>query len=254
LAHREVLASAAEDALEPTAGCYTTARFEGGRVRHGTRIARRLVRDAARLGLPPLDEASCLRALRALGEAAFGAGAGIVRLSASAAGDGRLRLVGTARPLGPERPAWHAGRARTLHPGPDAFSGTKRAGPTWLEAARAERAAGGVDELLLFDAAGRLVEGTRTTPIVVGGDGCAVTPPLARGGVAGVAREILLDRVPELSECDVDAAALAAARELVAVNAVRGARAVAWFDGAPLGGGRPGPLAARLAAALDAED
>ena len=43
-----------------------------------------------------------------------------------------------------------------------------------------------------------------------------------------------------------------AAREIVTVNAVRGATAITAVDGAPVGDGRPGPLARALAAALAA--
>jgi branched-subunit amino acid aminotransferase/4-amino-4-deoxychorismate lyase len=241
-------------APQPGAGpaCYTTARYEAGGVRHAARVVRRLARDARRLGLGPLDEALCHAGLAELGRACFGAGSGIVRLEARATRAG-VRLLATARPLAPDPPQWRARVSREVHPGPRAGAGTKRAGDPVIERARVEARADGLDEVLLLDAAGRLVEGSRTSLVVRGPRDRLRTPPLARGGVEGVAREILLERVPELEEDDVPAAELARADEIVAVSAPRGARAVVALGGAAVADGRPGASAGRLAAVLDAE-
>jgi D-alanine transaminase len=108
----------------------------------------------------------------------------------------------------------------------------------------------GSDEALLVDAAGRLIEGARTNAIIVDAAGGLSTPPLALGAVAGIAREVLLERVPELVERIVLEAELRHAREIIAVNAVRGARPIVRLDDAPVGNGRPGPWARRLDEAL----
>src|SRR5215813_5703124 len=76
------------------------------------------------------------------------------------------------------------------------------------------------------------------------------TPPGALGAVAGIAREVLLERVPELEERIVSLRELSRAAEIVAVNAVRGARAVVALDGRPVGAGVPGPASRRLDAEL----
>jgi D-alanine transaminase len=68
--------------------------------------------------------------------------------------------------------------------------------------------------------------------------------------VAGIARAVALERVPELAERSLGERELRAAREIVALNSVRGARPVTRLDGARVGDGRPGPWAGRLAAAL----
>jgi branched-subunit amino acid aminotransferase/4-amino-4-deoxychorismate lyase len=65
-----------------------------------------------------------------------------------------------------------------------------------------------------------------------------------------VAREILLERVPEIAETELRRRSLEEARELVAVNAVRGALPVVELDGEPVGDGRTGPAAMRLQEAL----
>jgi branched-chain amino acid aminotransferase len=218
-----------------------------GRVRCLDRHVRRLRRDAGALGLAEPDPSLCERALRELAREAFGAGDGIVRLEWRGA-----RLVGRPRPLGDERDTWRAVLSRAVHPGPGATAGVKRIDLPHVARARAEARAAGADEAILLDAEGRVVEGARTNLVIALAGGTAVTPPLARGGVAGLAREIVLEGAPEIREVDLSRDDLFAARELVATNGVRGARPVVAIDGRPVGDGRPGPLARRLAALLEA--
>lgn len=234
-------------------GVYTSARVSGGVARHGERHARRLVRDAAALALGTIDPGRCLEAFARLGVASFGAGAGIVRLQASRDGDGRARLVGVTRALGPARDAFVAVDACFAHPGPAPWGGAKVTGHLHHVLARDAATRAGADEALLFDVAGRLVEGARTNLVALLADGTLATPPAARGGVAGVALAIVREREPALVERDLGRDDVATARELVALNAVRGAIAIVRLDGAPVGDGAPGPCARRLAALLDAE-
>jgi branched-subunit amino acid aminotransferase/4-amino-4-deoxychorismate lyase len=234
--------------------CYTTGRWTGVRVRHGAPLADRLVRDAARLGLGALDLEGCLAALERAGREAFGAGEGVVRLDARRGEGGEPQLVAQTRPVGPEPDAWSAVVARALHEGPGPFPGAKRSPWACIEQARAETAAARVDDALLFDAAGRLVEAGRTSLVVVRADGRALTPPLARGGVRSVAREIALAAHAEIAEGDVTLDEVRRARELVALNAVRGARPIVRLDARPVGAGTPGPLAVALRSLLDAAE
>jgi branched-subunit amino acid aminotransferase/4-amino-4-deoxychorismate lyase len=214
------------------------------------RHARRLWRDARRLGLTGLPEQACLEALEALARESFPERAGCVRLEARDDGRGRACLVGSARELGPEPAAWSAVLSPLPHPGPSAWPGAKLTARAFYERAVRDAATAGADEALLLDAEGRLVEGARTNLVVALGPHDLRTPALARGAVAGVARELALERVPELREADVAAGELRGARELLALNAVRGAVAVVRLDGRAVGDGRPGPWAARLALAL----
>jgi branched-subunit amino acid aminotransferase/4-amino-4-deoxychorismate lyase len=231
-------------------GCYTTARVAGGRPWLAERHVARLRRDAARLGLPPPSEAECRRALADGAARAGGRGEGILRLELRAGEDGRARLWVTARPLGSDPLQWTALSAPLLHGGPGPAPGVKLLGRPDLEAARRAAREAGADEALLFDAEGRLVEGARSSLVVVTEEGAWRTPPLGRGGVAGLAREIALGGLAGLEEADVSRGELVRAREIVALNAVRGARPIVRLDGAPVGPGRPGPLAGRLAALL----
>ncbi|HKE10548.1 MAG TPA: aminotransferase class IV, partial [Myxococcota bacterium] len=122
-----------------------------------------------------------------------------------------------------------------------------------FDLAREAARSAGADDALLFDTGGRLVEGARTNAIVVLHDGTLATPPLSRGAVAGIVREILCERMPELVERDVSLRELVRARELVLTNAVRGAVSVVSLDGHRLGSGAPGQAAAQFRAVLDAE-
>lgn len=223
-------------------------------VRHLERHVARIVRDAALLGLGALAPEAARAELVALARRAFPDGVGVIRLEARAGGRGRPpRLLGATRALDPEPPCWRALVSPLPHPGPSPWSRAKSSERDAYERALAQARAAGAHEALLADAGRRLVEGARTSLVVVDGDGRARTPPLARGAQAGIARSLLLERVAELAEADVTLDELAGARELVAVNAVRGARPIVAIDGRPVGDGRPGPWAERLAAALDAD-
>jgi branched-subunit amino acid aminotransferase/4-amino-4-deoxychorismate lyase len=213
----------------------------------------RLLRDALALGLA-FEPGLARRAFAELARAAFGPGEGIVRLEARRTPNGATQLVAHARGLGPEPDTWHAGLAREVHPGtwPGA-PGAKLAGRTSLVRAREEAAARLWQEGLLLDATGRLVEGTRSNLAVQDVGGPARTPPLSRGAVAGVAREILLG-CGALHEGDVSRDELARASEVVALSSVRGARAIVRIGERRVGDGRTGELARRLDAVLASAD
>jgi branched-subunit amino acid aminotransferase/4-amino-4-deoxychorismate lyase len=210
-----------DSAFSEGRGCYTSARIQGGRARFAERHVARLVREARELQLGSLDAALVRRALEELAQAAFGPGDGVVRLQASRDGDGRLHLIGVPRPLGPEPSEWSAIVVALTHEGGGLRAGLKVSSRLTLAlAADAAREAG------------------------------PATPPDAKGAVSGIARAVALERIPEIQERDVSSAELRGAREVIALNAVRGACPITRIDGAPVGDGRPGPWAARVAAAL----
>ena len=213
------------------------------------RHARRLVRDALLLDLGRLDFDSCLHALEELAAPTRDGSTAIIRLAVERHG-GALRLVPSQRAWGDDPPTWRAAIAKHAHPGASMSSQAKSTARALYEKALAAAQAAGAQDALLFDRAGFLVEGARTNVVVVRADGALVTPPLARGCVAGIAREVLFDVVPELREDDVAVGELAIARELIAINAVRGARAITHLDDAAIAGAKPGPWCERLALAL----
>jgi len=171
-----------------------------------------------------------------------------VRLQLSRDAAGALHSVGRARALGPDPAVWRAVSAPTPHPGPSGGHKQSARGVWALAEAAAQRA--GADEALLFDAAGRLVEGARSNLVFLDAEGRLCTPPLERGAVAGIALEVIGEELPELRHRDLSRCGLFAAPGVAAINSVRGARALASLDGRALGP-EGEPLAQRLEAALD---
>jgi D-alanine transaminase len=102
----------------------------------------------------------------------------------------------------------------------------------------------------LLDATEHLIEGASSNLFVASREGALWTPPIASGAVAGIARSVALERIPEIEERDIAKPELLAAQELIAVNAVRGARPITRLNDRKVGEGRPGPWSARLAEAL----
>ena len=246
----EACVGADDSAYAEGRGCYTSAHVRAGEVRFEARHVQRLVRDARALELGEVDANAARRALRELAEAAFGGGDGVVRLQASRDAAGRVQLVATARTLGDDPREWTAICAAQRHDGGVVPGGPKLTNRLALALAADAAHRAGAQEALLFDGEGCLVEGARTNAIVATERGDLLTPPLARGGVAGIARAIALERMPELREGDVTAEDLFGAREIVVVNAVRGARSIATLDGRSIGGPQR-PMHARLAEALE---
>jgi branched-subunit amino acid aminotransferase/4-amino-4-deoxychorismate lyase len=194
-------------------GCVTTAGVSSGRPRLAERHVRRLRRDAEHLGLVPPSAEECHRALATLAAEAFPHGEGIVRLELGPGAGGRTLLVGTTRPLGDDPPVLSAVVSSVCHPGPGPAPGAKLRARAAFDDAFEQARLAGADEAILADR---------------------------------IAREIVLESLAELREVDVPREALADARELVVLNAVRGARPVVELDGRPVGSGRPGSLCAQL--------
>jgi branched-subunit amino acid aminotransferase/4-amino-4-deoxychorismate lyase len=250
LAGADARVPADDSAIASGLACYTTARWDGARIRFAARHGARLAGDAARLGLGTLAAERAAAALAEAARAAFGGRAGIVRLQASRGADGALRLLGLPRELGPEPDAWSAITSAIAHEGPGPFGGAKLAAHPRAEAARGEARAADCAEALLYDGAGRLVEGARTALVVVREDGAAVAPRSERGGVASVALAVARAAGCAVAPADLGRGEVARAREIVALNAVRGAVPIVRLDGASVGAGVPGPVAERLRAVL----
>jgi branched-subunit amino acid aminotransferase/4-amino-4-deoxychorismate lyase len=232
-------------------GCYTSVRIRAGAPRFADRHVRRLVRGAAALGLPAVDPRLLRRALDELAAAAFPAGEGVVRLQLSRDGRGALRVVGVPRGLGEDAKEWRAVTAPLVHPGPMLGGGHKLTDRLLQALASDAARAAGVEEALLFDADGYLVEGARTNAVALGADGALCTPPPERGAVAGIALEVMSERLPVFRR-DLSRRKLCAARGVAVINAVRGARPLVALDGNPLGP-ESGALAARLNAVWEGE-
>lgn len=102
----------------------------------------------------------------------------------------------------------------------------------WLEAAHTTGRATGADDVLLFDAEGRLIEATRWAVGWWAGERLCF-PPLSLGGLNSVARA----RITEMVRGGLAEAVLTrddmAKRSLLVCNAARGVLSVAMLDGTP---------------------
>lgn len=233
---------------------YTTARVEHGRARWLEAHCARLTRDSLALGLPPPAPGAIRQGFETLARAVFGEGPGIVRMAAGEKSSGESLLVAEARGLGPSSAAWRGGIAPFPHPGPGRHPGAKLSPVLEFEEARALCLKNELDELLFFDDRGRLVEGTRSSLIVIDGDGRARTPSPTLGGVESIALAKIDARKPLnlVADPDLRRSDLQGAREIIALNAVRGATAITQLEGRAVGTGQPGEGARALERSLAA--
>jgi len=249
-ADREVV-RADDSAFAEGRGCYTSVGIREGRPRFPERHLRRLQRGAQALGLGDIDAPTFERALAELGSAALPAGEGVIRLQLSR-GPGRpLQLTAVPRGLGVDHPEWSAISSSIRHTGAVLVGGHKLTNRLALQLAADEATAAGADEALLFDTADRLVEGSRCNVIVVGANDLPLAPSPDFGAVAGIALEVVLERLPGIRQGAIARNALGDAREIIALNSVRGARPVVRLDDAAVAGGAPGPWATRIQAAFE---
>ncbi len=231
-------------------GSYSTARVDHGRVARVERHLARLVRDAKRLGLAPPPPRDVEALLWEIAAAEFPKADGIIRVEWSCPVDPPGQppeLIATTRPLGDLPGLWRACIAETLHPGPEMRRNAKAVDVAAYDASREEMRHAGVEEVLLFQAEGWLVEGCRSNILVVLDNGAIVTPELALGGVEGIGLEIVRENRRDLRFVRIDKASLLNAREIMATNVVRGVVPIVELDGMPVGTGSTGPFAAALA-------
>lgn len=245
---KRALIRADDSAYSEGRGAFTTVRIAAGRPRFAQRHAVRLQAAARELDLGSLAGERVHAALAELAGAVFGGADGIVRLQISRDASG-LRLLGVPRPLGPDREHWRAAVVALPHLGHSTRSGLKVTNRLTLSASRLALP-DGVDEVVLVDERGQLVEGARSNLFCALSDGTLATPPIGRGAVAGIARAVCLERLPEIREREIPLDELRRSRELIATNAVRGARPITRLDGEAVGSGAPGAWSDRLSDVL----
>jgi branched-chain amino acid aminotransferase len=239
-----------DSAFREGRGCLTTLRIVEGQPRFVDRHIARLQDGAKALRLGEVPEAKFRRAIGDLGKAALPDGEGVIRLQVSRDADGATHLIGVARKLGKDPSEWWAIIVALPHDGASLADGMKVSSRLTLSLAAEDARAAGADEAVLLNAAGQLIEGANSNLFVVSRTGAVSTPPIASGAVAGIARTVALERIPEIAQRDIAKSELLDAVELIAVNAVRGARPITRLDDRKVGDGRPGPWSVRLADAL----
>jgi 4-amino-4-deoxychorismate lyase len=252
-----------DDAVLRGRAAFETVRLYAGRPFRLDDHLQRLLSSARALALPEPD-------LPALAEAAEAA------VAAAGVPEAMLRIVwtaGGARPpigfaivtaLAPDLEALRerglravslplAIQARTHAELPWALAGVKSTGYAVNMAALLEARRRGADDAVFVSLEGDVLEAT-TSNIWLREGPRLVTPPLALGILAGMTRDTLLGLAGpagfEAAEEPFGVVRLAAADEAFCSSSVRELMPVVELDGRPLGGGRPGPAAARLQAAL----
>ncbi|RFF32196.1 aminodeoxychorismate lyase [Wenzhouxiangella sediminis] len=220
---------------------FETIAFVGGRAPLWELHMRRLARDCERLLIPPPDERVLAAECAMLAE---GRSRCVVRISITRGSGGRA-YEPPSRPVPRRillRRPWPAALASArrdgivLHSSPvrlavgGPLAGIKHGNrlEQVLAAEHARRA--GVDEAILFDIDGRLVEAIAGNLIVVV-DGLAVTPARPGSGVAGVGLQALTERLGViLRETKLEAEDLGRAEAVMVINSVAGIRPAQRLD------------------------
>jgi 4-amino-4-deoxychorismate lyase len=220
-------------------GLFETVFVRDGRAPLLERHLARLRAGAARLGIAAPDDAAWRADVARVTPTAEFA---VVKLMLTRGSGGRGYGADPARAprriavaaAWPERPAawWTEGivarLCATRVDATPALAGLKHLNRLPQVLARAEWDDPEVTEGLMLDAAGQLVGGTMTNLFAVL-DGELCTPPVARVGVAGIARGLVVERL-RARERVVDLAALARAEALFVTNALIGAWPIRRLD------------------------
>jgi len=237
-------------------GVFETVRAYGGRLFMAEAHYARLVRSAAWAGIPlAFDGAGFARILeQTLGDRRDA----LVRLTVTRgegppvpdpAGAGAPTVLAVARPA----PEADFERGIALATGPwrvvDAEAKTLSYSSAVVALGEARRR--GADEAVRLNPAGEVAEGSVSNLFGVWA-GTLATPPRDAGILAGVTRGVVLDLARRAGLCVVERTirpeALRKAEELFVTSTGWEVMPVAVLDGAPVGGGKPGPVTARLAA------
>jgi 4-amino-4-deoxychorismate lyase len=143
--------------------------------------------------------------------------------------------------------------AATRNESPWLLPGVKSTSYAVNMAAQAEARRRGADDALFLSLEGIALE-CPTSNVWFVEDGVLHTPALGLGILAGVTRETLMaagrDAGLRVAEGEFPRERLAGAAEVFTSSSVREVMPVVRLDGDPVGDGRPGPVAARMQAAL----
>ncbi|SHE68057.1 branched-chain amino acid aminotransferase [Ferrithrix thermotolerans DSM 19514] len=106
-------------------------------------------------------------------------------------------------------------------------------------------------EALFSNIANRLCEGTGSNVFVVWDD-TVVTPPLSDGPLAGITRELVLEKIGGAErEIPMEVFSSSMISEVFLTSTIREVQAVVQIDGKPVGNGEIGPLTREFAKAFE---
>lgn len=242
-------------------GVFETMKVIAGTPYAVSRHLRRLRRSAAALELTGLpDDGALLSAVASVIAAAAEAGDAVGRV--------RLTVTGGCGPAGSERGpdgprvlvmtgsggAWDKATAVTTvpftrNPG-GGLAGVKSTSYAENVLALVHARAAGATEAIFADVHGRLSEGTGSN-VFIGRQGRLLTPSLDTACLAGITRELLLERVDAAETTELTLDDLRHADEAFLASSTRDVQPIATVDGQALAAA-PGPLTAAAAATLTA--
>ena len=237
-------------------GVFEAVKIDHGRLFALTRHVARMARSAAGIGLPGFDPALVRRAAQEVVDAnadVLTTGFDVLRITFT----GGPGLLGSGRVDGPPTLVLGVTPGHDPEPGTGvitvpfrrndvgALTGLKTTsyGENVLALARAHAA--GASEAVFANTRGQLCEGTGTNVFVVR-DGELLTPPLSSGCLAGVTRALVLEW-RGAREVDLPYDALTTSDEVFLTSTTRDVQPVVAVDGAPVGGGAPGPVTREVA-------
>jgi branched-subunit amino acid aminotransferase/4-amino-4-deoxychorismate lyase len=231
--------TAGDEALLRGGAAFETLRVYDGRPFLLERHLERLAHSAVALALPPPAGADALVSL------VLGAAPPDHVLRLYRTGDA---LVATAAPLpvGLEELRNRGLTLASVSTGASSLLGGVKA-TSYAEAFAARRSVDADDVLLVT---GEVVRECATANIWWARDGALYTPAAGPGVLPGVTRSFVLELEPEAQEGTLPLAELLAADEAFTTSSIREVMPVRAVDGHPIGGGVPGPVTARLQAAL----
>lgn len=188
-----------------------------GGVRWLERHLRRLAESADHFDIP-VEVGEWRRVISAAVAEASKSAPSRVKLRCELSADGTFRVESSVQPRSSR--LWRVRLAGSPVDSADARLFHKTSDRTLYEAAAAEARAAGADEAILWNERGELTEGTRTN-LVLDLDGSWVTPSRESGLLAGVCRQVLLDR-RRIREAVLRKNDLGRAQAIYLTNSLRG--------------------------------
>jgi 4-amino-4-deoxychorismate lyase len=255
-----------EGLLRGRAAFETTRVYGGVPFKLDEHLAR-LAGSAARIGLPPVERDECAELVGAA-LAAAGEADAVLRIywtaGREASGEPSALVLVSALPSDLEERRDRGARLISLPLGVDAgvratapwlLGGVKSTSYAMNMAAEAEARRRGADDAV-FVASGDVVLEGPVTNVWWRRERVLFTPALELGILAGVTRATLIEEAAalgyEVREGAYPLAHLAESQEAFTSSSVREVMPAVELDGAPVGGGTPGPAARELQAALRA--
>jgi branched-chain amino acid aminotransferase len=221
-------------------GVFETLKVHGGTPFAITRHLARLRRSASGLGLDvPLDDDELRDAISGVVDA--GPDVGRVRITVTGGvappGSGRGTAGPTIIVAGAPLEPWAELASVATVPWPrnerSAIAGLKTTSYAENVVALAHAHDRGAGEAIFGNLAGNLCEGTGSNVfVVIGGD--VITPPLSSGCLAGITRDLVIERIGGVTEADVPLSGLDDAVEIFLTSSTRDVQAVGAVDGRSL--------------------